>query len=45
MSKEGKLTMLDFVINDRFQLNNYISYLFYQLTTNNCTKRASHNRL
>lgn len=41
MSKEKKLTLLDFIINDRFQLNSYISYLFYQLTDNHYTKRES----
>jgi hypothetical protein len=31
MSRESKLTMTDFVFNDRFQLNYYISYLFHHL--------------
>ena len=35
LSKENKLTMMDFVINDQFQLNNYISYLFYQKNKQN----------
>ncbi|WP_428910439.1 hypothetical protein [Niallia sp. Krafla_26] len=41
MSKDSKLTMVDFVIDDRFQLNHYISYLFYQLTNTNYRKRES----
>jgi hypothetical protein len=41
LSKEGKLTMIDFIIDERFQLNHYISYLFYQLTNNNYTERES----
>ena len=41
MSKENKLTMTDFIINDQFQLNHYISYLFYQLTNHNYIKRES----
>lgn len=39
LSKESKLAMLDFIIDDRFQLNHYIAYLFYQLTNNNHSKR------
>ncbi|WP_338470751.1 hypothetical protein R4Z10_18480 [Niallia sp. XMNu-256] len=42
MSKENnKLTILDFVIDERFHLNSYISYLFFQLTNNNYPKRES----
>ena len=45
LSKEGKLTMLDFVIDNQFQLNHYISYLFYQITKNNFQKESCHNCL
>jgi hypothetical protein len=31
MSRESKLTMTDFICNDRFHLNYYISYLFHEL--------------
>lgn len=41
MSKESKLTMLDFVIDDQFQLNHYIAYLFYELTNNGESKREA----
>jgi hypothetical protein len=39
LSKENKLTMTDFVINDQFELNNYISYLFYQSPNNDYSER------
>ena len=41
MSRESKLAMTDFVIDDRFQLNNYISYLFYQLNNKSNAKGES----
>ena len=35
MAKENKLTLIDFICNDRFELNSYLSYLFYQLGKSN----------
>ncbi|MBZ9536889.1 hypothetical protein KGR20_22280 [Cytobacillus oceanisediminis] len=34
MSGQSKLTFSDFVIEDRFELNSYISYLFHQVKNN-----------
>jgi hypothetical protein len=34
VSKESKLTLSDFVNNDRFELNAYLTYLFHQFYDN-----------
>lgn len=34
VSKESKLTLSDFVNNDRFELNAYLTYLFHQFYNN-----------
>lgn len=34
VSGQSKLTFSDFVIEDRFELNSYISYLFHQVKNN-----------
>jgi hypothetical protein len=34
VSRESKLTLFDFVYNDRFELESYLSYLFYRFNDN-----------
>lgn len=34
MDRESELTFSNFISNDRFELNSYISYMFYQFYDN-----------
>ena len=44
MSKKENLTLFDFVQEDLFELNSYVTYLFNQFSTKD-TEHAEENRL